>query len=288
MNRHRLIDYQKLNNTLVPDASLLGEIANTDWWTACSELFDDIIWQNYYDRTVLMNSKFPFDICNPEDQDNIDETTENILRSFAINLRSNSRKYEMMYIAFMSDFNPLYNVDGWEYEDRTLQHRGTDTTSSTGDDTLVKSGNQVLTKAGTEDSTRTGSEQLSHTGSDTSTTARTTDDSATFYDTEKTTDQPGVTDTTTYNQVKDSTSFNNRTDTTAYNNITDKTTYGKTDTNTKNLDDTEHIARRRYGNIGITKSTELLGDTFRYSEEYLNLFKRIVHDCVNTCTYMVE
>ena len=194
----------------------------------------------------------------------------------------------MMYIAFMSDFNPLYNVDGWEYEDRTLQHRGTDTTSSTGDDTLVKSGNQVLTKSGTEDSTRTGSEQLSHTGSDTSTTARTTDDSATFYDTEKTTDQPGVTDTTTYNQVKDSTSFNNRTDTTAYNNITDKTTYGKTDTNTKNLDDTEHIARRRYGNIGITKSTELLGDTFRYSEEYLNLFKRIVHDCVNTCTYMVE
>ena len=54
MNRHRLIDYQKLNNTLVPDASLLGEIANTDWWTACSELFDDIIWQNYYDRTVLI------------------------------------------------------------------------------------------------------------------------------------------------------------------------------------------------------------------------------------------
>ena len=58
-------------------------------------------------------------------------------------------------------------------------------------------------------------------------------------------------------------------------------TEGKTDTSNTM---TEHT----HGNIGVTKSTELLGDTFRYSEEYLNLFKRIVHDCVNTCTYMVE
>ena len=288
MNRHRLIDYQKLNSTLVPSSSLLGEVSNSDWWTACSELFDDIIWQHYYDRVVLMNPKFPYDFHDPDNTDNTDETIENILRSFAINLRSNARKYEMMYIAFMSDFNPLYNVDGTEITERTLQQRGTDTTALSGDDTLVKSGNEELEKLGSEASTRTGNEQLSHTGTDSSETSKTTYDDSTFNGAEKTVTTPGVTDTTTYNQVKDEQSFTGRKDKTTYNNITDKTTYGRTDTNTKNLDDTEHIEHRRFGNIGVTKSTELLSDTFRYSEEYLGLFKRIVHDCVNTCTYMVE
>lgn len=288
MNRHRLIDYQNLNNTLVPSSSILGEVANSDWWTACSELFDDIIWQSYYDRVVLMNPKFPYDFQDPDNEDNIDETIENIMKSFAINLRSNSRKYEMMYIAFMSEFNPLYNVDGTEITDRTLQQRGTDTTALSGDDTLVKSGNEELEKLGSEASTRTGNEQLSHTGTDSSETSKTTYDDSTFNGAEKTVTTPGVTDTTTYNQVKDEQSFTGRKDKTTFNNVTDKTTYGRTDTNTKNLDDTEHIEHRRFGNIGITKSTELLGDTFRYAEEYLGLFKRIVHDCVNTCTYMVE
>ena len=102
-------------------------------------------------------------------------------------------------------------------------------------------------------------------------------------------------DTTTYNNVKDETSFNQREDTKSYNNVKDsrtftnrkdKTTYSSGNTNTRNLSDTEHIEHRRFGNIGVTKSTDLI-DSQRETVLF-DFFKKLVHDCVNLCTYAVE
>ena len=293
MNRHRLIDYMNYrgieNGGLIPEDSMLGEIANEAWWTECSEHFNHIIWMDYFDRTVLLNEKFPFNPADPEDTDNMDKTVGDILYTFAFHLRTNARKYRLMYEAFNAEFNPLYNVDAFEFEDRTLAQTGTDTNKKTGNDDTVRSGNQELEKLGTEAVTKTGNYTDVESGSRTTTTATTTDDSSTWYDTEKVTDTPTqATNTTTYNSVADTTSFTGRKDKTSFNNVSDKTTYNSQDEQTKNLLDTEHITRRRYGNIGVTKSTELLSDTFDFSEKYLNLFKTIIHNCVNTCTYMVE
>ena len=293
MNKHRLLDYMNYrgldNGGLIPEPDMLGEIANEAWWTECSEHFNQIIWMDYFDRTVLLNEKFPFDPANPEDTDNMDTTTGDILFTFAFHLKANARKYKMMYEAYNAEFNPLYNVDAFEFEDRTLAQTGTDTNKKTGNDDTVRSGNQEMEKLGTEAVTKTGNLTDVESGSRTTTTATTTDDSSTWYDTEKVTDTPSLaTNTTTYNSVADTTSFTGRKDKTSYNNVSDKTTYNSQDELTKNLLDTEHITRRRYGNIGVTKSTELLSDTFDFSEKYLNLFKTIIHNCVNTCTYMVE
>ena len=292
MNRHRLIDYLKYrgveNGGLIPESQMLGEIVTEDWCIALMEQLNDLIWQHYFDRQLLISDKFPYNVWDPDNKYNMDITTEDILRTFAIHLRSNSRKYALMYKTYMEEFNPFYNVDAHEFEDRTLKQTGTDTNKASGDDTAVRTGNEETEKLGTEASTRTGSEQLSHTGSDTTETDRTTYDSATFLGNEKVTTTPGATDTTTYNTVKDEQSFNGRKDKTTYNAVQDKTTYGRTDTNTKDLQDIEHIERRRYGNIGVTKATDLGADTFRYADEFLDLLKKITHDLVNTCTYMVE
>jgi hypothetical protein len=292
-NRHRIGDY--LNHTgdvltgLTPDAAMLREVAYTDWWTVVSEHFGMLIYQYWMNRTVLMDEfKYPYNMMDPDNTSDMDTTIQNIKQSFAINLRVNARKYEKMFKVFMSEYDPLYNVDAHEFEDRTLSQTGTDINSKSGTDSTTRSGNSEIEKLGTEASTRTGSEQMSHTGSDTTLTQKTTYDSADFRDTDKSTITPGVTDTSTYNNVKDEQSFNGRKDKTTYNDIKDETAYGSSDTNTKNLLDTEHIERRRYGNIGVTKSSELLIDALKESEITGNFIYNVVHDCINTCTYMVE
>ena len=55
MNKHRLLDYMNYrgidNGGLIPEPSMLGDIANEAWWTECCEHFNQIIWMDYFDRT---------------------------------------------------------------------------------------------------------------------------------------------------------------------------------------------------------------------------------------------
>lgn len=292
-NRHRIYDY--LNYTgdmlsgLTPTAEMLKDVANTDWWTVVSEHFGAILYQNFLSRTVLMDPiKYPYDFDDPDNTDNMDTCVTDIMLAFTINLRVNARKYEKMYKVFMSDYDPLYNVDAYEYEDRELDQTGTDTRNKTGDDTAVKTGNIETEKLGSESSTRTGSETLSHAGSDVTVNQKTTYDNSSFFDTDKSTSTPGSTDTTTYNQVKDKTDFTGRKDREKYNDVSDKMEYNSQDQETRDLHDREKITRRRYGNIGVTKSSELLIDSMKEADITGGFIFKVVHDCVNTCTYLVE
>ena len=63
----------------------------------------------------------------------------------------------------------------------------------------------------------------------------------------------------------------------------DETNYNSADLFDRNLKDTEAIVKRRYGNIGVTKSTELIRDQ-RSTVEF-DFFKRVVKDCVNCVSY---
>lgn len=351
--KHQLIDYLNIGS-LTPDASMMGELSNTDWWTAAAEQIDNLIWLLYPNRTVFFNDRFPFNPEKPNDTANINATMNNIKRSFAIYLKSNDYTYSRLYNTIIADYNPLYNVDAFEYEKRKLDKTGTDTSKKTGTDTTTKSGDESVTYDGTETNVKSGDESVKydgtesnirsgnetdakqgqetnvksgnetdgHSGSDTTTTAKTTFDSALFNNTDQVTSSPATTDTHTYNNVTDTTSFNNRSDTHTYNNVTDTKSFDKredtheyndvTDTksfqnrvdtheyndvtdeieynstmeNTKDLHDNEETERRRYGNIGVTKSTDLI-DSERKTVLF-NFYKRVVHDLVNLVTYAVE
>lgn len=194
----------------------------------------------------------------------------------------------------------------------TLAKEGTEARTRTGNETLDYEGSEALTKSGSED--------LSHTGSKETTTQKTTYDSATFYDTEKVTETP-PTDTTTYNSVADTKTFTDRTDTKTYNSVEDKTSfddrvdtktyndvkdsksftgrkdkqnYNSTNTMTynsgsgedRNLEDNEVTKVRRYGNIGVTASQDLLEKERNVA--LFDFYKTVVHDCVNLISYAVS
>ena len=65
-------------------------------------------------------------------------------------------------------------------------------------------------------------------------------------------------------------------------NTTDQLTHNTTDLESRDLLDTEHILHRRYGNIGITMSTQLL-ESFRNFVNY-NLIDIVAHDIANYIT----
>lgn len=329
---HKLMDYLN-NNTLTPSDSALGEVANSDWWNYVSPEFDNIIWEMFYDRTIFINRKFP--VYDTQ------VTYNNILRTFAITLRTKARQFERLYNVIMKDYEPLWNVDGVTGTIAQDSHTGTDTSAKTGTDTSAQtgtdrtasSGNDSVTHSGRDidtlsgsdgnshsitkdDHTKTGSETIAVTGTDINEKAVTTFDSAAlsenqFVPTEKDGITHGKTDTHTYNNLKDaheltesgSTTYgkvdtyqHGHVETTAHGK-TDTTTYGKTDqvthntldTITKNLKD-EHIDLViRQGNIGTTKSQDMLLDELgAWSSAMTDFILYVVRTCVNSCTYACE
>ena len=82
-----------------------------------------------------------------------------------------------------------------------------------------------------------------------------------------------------------------------YNNVTDtvsstgsdNTTYNTTNTNTKNLKDTDLFMQIRQGNIGVTKSSELLADAMELYglNELMDFVHYVVNDCINQLAYSV-
>ena len=91
-------------------------------------------------------------------------------------------------------------------------------------------------------------------------------------------------DKTTFNS-NDSLSFTNREDKTTYSSdIKNEYNSGESSGRNENRKDLE--LQIRQGNIGVTKSTELI-DSQRATVMF-DFFKLVVKDCVNQCTYAVE
>lgn len=264
MIQHKIQTYLDLG-TLVPTNTQVGsDVASSEWWSKLSPMFDDLIWLYYADRTVFLNSRF-----NPNNQS---ECRDNIRKTFGIYLKSRCREIDRLWVGYMSDFNPLWNVDGVEGFISQDTHTGTDTQTHRGKDTTLTEDNGNITKS--------GNETIASTGNDTSTDSNTTFDSSTFYDREKNVLNHGKTDTHTYNSVKDTRDLDGK----------NETTYNSDMTNTKNLSD-EHIDLRiRQGNIGVTQSDKILGDSQRLwaENELMSFYKYIVRCCINQVSYAVE
>lgn len=115
-----------------------------------------------------------------------------------------------------------------------------------------------LKQTGTDTFAHTGSDTSTNSGSDITTDGRTAYDTDSFLNTEKSALQHGM---------------------------SNETEYDSSNQETRNLKDNETITVTRQGNIGVTKSTELLED-YRKLVEF-DLWKYITHDIVNQITYGV-
>ena len=263
MIQHKIQTYLDLG-TLVPTNTQVGtDVASSEWWSKLSPMFDDLIWLYYGDRTVFLNNKF-----NPQEPSNC---RENIRRTFGIYLKSRCRQIDRIYDAFMRDFNPLWNVDGVEGFISKDTHTGTDTQAHRGKDITLTEDNGSITKS--------GNESIASSGSDTSIDSNTTYNSSTFFEGDKNVLQHGKTDTHNYNNVKDTRDLDGK----------NETSYNSDLTNTKDLVD-EHVDLKiRQGNVGVTQSDKILGDSMRlYMDELTDFFKYVVRCCVNQVSYAVE
>lgn len=69
---------------------------------------------------------------------------------------------------YVSEYNPIWNVDGTEVEeeerDLTQTHTGTDTTADSGRDTLTQTGTDTMVRSGTDTTAHTGTETLAQGG----------------------------------------------------------------------------------------------------------------------------
>lgn len=301
---NRYIGYYVDNyDDILPSDASLGDIANKLWYVFIKGQFNDYTWSNYYKRELFDNPKF-----NNEDTE---ANLSNIKRTLLIHIKSKARLYERMFDAYMADFNPLWNVDGVVGEIRETNHTGTDTDAHTGTDsvattdggTLVRSGNETDSYAGKQATTRTGDQTTTYEGADIQVTSKTTYDSSEWAPTEKI--ETGFTqgdghdreDNVHFGNVKDETEFTNRLDTHTYNAVTDTrnltgsgtNTYNSTLQRTKALKDTDLFMQIRQGNIGVTKSSELLADAMELYglNELMDFVHFVVNDCINQLAYSI-
>lgn len=277
--------------SLMPD-NIVEEI-NSEWiYYLCqsseylsvnSDLLSTYIFQNFSDRHLLDKFADMFEGWNESTDYPIYELM--IVDTVHRTLIANIEKYNKLYYTMTAEFNPLWNVDGTEVTERVLEQTGTDANAKTGNDTNVRTGNETDEKSGTEQNARTGSESDVKSGSETRTTARTTFDSNTFYDAEKETTQPTLlTNTHNYTNLTDTQSFTNRKDTHTFNSVQDKMTYLSTNTETRNLKDTEKIIHTRQGNIGVVSSVRLLQEFAELAS--LNFLEIVGTDVINSITFM--
>lgn len=297
MSKHDINYYLTANNnTLCPADISLGDIASADWWQFVKPLWDDMLWLYYGDRVVFFNKRFP-------DDDDI-TAINNILRSWVILLKSKAHNYERLYNLYMQDYNPLWNVDGVTGTVAQDDHTGTDTRKKTGADTLKQTGTDTRVASGTDstdiltsdDLVKSGNETMQASGDDTNVKQVTTFDSGdNWVNSEKDTVHNGKLDTHTYNNVTDARDISTSHD----------TTYGRTDTNTKNLTDTQEYNSTdqdtknltdkhvdmviRQGNIGVTMSQQLWeAEAKLWSDQMSEFAKQIIREAVNLVTYAVE
>lgn len=264
--KHNLEAYLNEYETLTPTDNQVGEgVASTEWWSLLKGQFDDLIWLYFPQRTIFLNERF-----SPEDTDN---TYSNIIKTFSIWLKSKKRLIDRLYVGYMADFNPLWNVDGVEGFVSKDSHTGTSTDTHTGDDKMTYEDNG--------DTTRSGSETIASSGTDTNTHKVTTfDDPANFKNENQDSLLHGKSDTHTYNSVKDKKD---------YDGFKNQNYDSELETTRDLLD--EHVDLKiRQGNIGVTQSDKILGDAQKLymNDNLMDLWKYIVRSCVNQVSYSVE
>ena len=169
---------------------------------------------------------------------------------------------ERLYQALRAEYNPIWNVDGVEGHIHQATHTGTDTDTKTGTENIYTEDNGNITSTGKTTNTRTGNETAQPAGTETATTAKTTFDDDNFENTQKITISfsNDRLDTTTYNDVKDTYVIDGSNPLKENHDLDGKhnTTFNTQLRKTLNLADQDLDMTIRQGNIGVTKSQDLV------------------------------
>lgn len=279
---YKISDYLNEYASLTPSDDQVGAVTTSSWWNPLKAQFDDLLWMYFDNRTVFVNNKFKPDA--PE------TTKNNMIRTFAVLLKSKKHNLDRMYEAMTADYNPLWNVDGVIGTIYTDTHTGTNTQNKTGSDTLAQSGSNVDRLSGSDALVESGSNTNTMSGSDTYEEHTTKDDTTrtgnmvvgdggrdinshdryTFDDQSVAkkesadTTQFGKTETTTYNNVKDAHQYDNETE----------TNYGKVDTMTFGKRDTTNYGKvdtMTFGKQDQTTYNTQVQDTRNLSDEHIEM-----------------
>ena len=128
--KHNLETYLNEFETLTPTDTQVGSaVVQSEWWNPLKDQFDNLIWLYYPQRTIFLNDRF-----SPDDSQ---QTYDNIIKTFTIWIKSHKRQLDRLWVGYMADFNPLWNVDGVEGFVSQDTHTGTTTNTHTGDDRLT-------------------------------------------------------------------------------------------------------------------------------------------------------
>lgn len=192
--------------------------------------------------------------------------------------------------------------------DEKMIYEGSEDIEYIGTESTAHAGSETHTKGGTNTSTtsRTTTESTSWYDAEKTVDQPTETDTLSF---DHRTDEKQFQnrkDTTSFTDRQDIKSFDNRADTKSFDdradartlnledeqsyastntrthNNTDTLTHNTTDTETRDLTDTERVLLRRFGNIGVTQSTQLL-ENFRNFVNY-NIIDVVAHDIANCIT----
>lgn len=258
-------EYLTEKNTLTPtDLQVGAAVVASDWWSGLKDNFDDLAWLYYSDRIVFINERYG--------SSDIDNNYNNIIKTFAIWIKSKKQLIDRLYVGYMSEFNPLWNVDGVTGTISKDSHSGDNSDKHTGHDKTSYEDNGSTV--------RNGSEEIASEGDDVSKNDATTFDSGdAYFNVDKSTLTHGKTDTHTYNNIEDEKDLDGFQDT-----VYDSTL--KHEFNEIN----EHMDLQiRQGNIGVTQSDKILKDAqLLYMDDIMDLWKWIVRMCVNQVSYTVE
>lgn len=301
MKNRTLLYYMNHNNdSLTPSDMQVSDIYTEDWWIWLKPHFSDLIWQYYSSRVVFINDRFEADMSD-------EDIIRNIIRSFAINLNTRNYEYKTLYNTTQLEYNPIWNVDGVtgtiheSTTDETIDatKTGTDTTSHTGNDTVKHTGHDDLDKSGYDTNDNNNSRYTGVNGNthdsdvqvynntydsiDTDPPAEFPHDRTHTLDTDKI-DEHGTDYTRVEYHSKDKTTYLSD-DKTIYQSDLE-TTYDTADNRDRNEYRKDLDLVIRQGNQGITMTQQMI-DAER-NVAMFNFFKKVVHDCVNTCTYAID
>lgn len=323
----KIMDFLNDYSTLTPSDSDVGAVAASDWWSDMKSQMDDLFWMYFANRTVFINPKFNPDTPDTAYSNIIRTISillkskkPQLDRIYTALTASYNPLWNVDGVTgtIYTDTHTGTNTQNKTGTD-TLNQSGSNTDRLSGSDAVVQSGSNTDATSGSDtveehttkdDTTRTGNMVVGGGGTDINNHGRFTFDDQTNIKKEgiDSTDY-GKTETTTYNGVKDAHLYENETETN-YGKVdtmtfgkTDTTNYGRVDTmtfgkqdqttyntqllDTRNLSD-EHVEMQiRQGNIGLTKSTELVESEFNLRNRY-DFFYYVTHLCVNQFTYGIE
>lgn len=277
---------------------------NTEWFTSIIETLPRYIVKMFSKRELIIEDFLIFE--NIEKWKNgtflDDVLLDDITDSIDILFLTKQRAYEMMFKALNEEYNPIWNVDGTESIEYTKTNTGTQ------DIDMTRSGNMTDNVAfvGSEKDSNTvlgtKTNETSYTGMESN--ERTGDESHG----RATMDSVGCLDdtNTTYNSVTDSLEFTNRKDTTTeqfsndYSNDVTKTYTNRADNRTvtynnmkeeqdrtDDLEEHYEETKTRGGNIGVTKSQELVESELelRQGLTFLEIVGRDIANLISIAIY---